>query len=119
VVVFEMKRLDIIISHEHIAEVNDTLYKNKVGGMTFYDIKGRGHSKYEPVDVGRGIRRYVPEFGSWTKIEVLVVNSKAKKVVGDILNVVGTHSASEGKIFVYNVEEAYDIRTKKTADRPL
>ena len=39
-----MKRLDIIISHEHIAEVNDTLHKNKVGGMTFYDIKGRGHS---------------------------------------------------------------------------
>jgi nitrogen regulatory protein PII len=40
-----MKRLDIIISHEHIAEVNDTLHKNKVGGMTFYDIKGRGHSR--------------------------------------------------------------------------
>jgi nitrogen regulatory protein P-II 1 len=119
VVVFEMKRLDIIISHEHIADVNDTLDKNKVGGMTFYDIKGRGHSKYEPIDVGRGIRRYVPEFGSWTKIEVLVANSKAKKVVGDILNVVGTHSASDGKIFVYNVEEAYDIRTKKTADRAL
>ena len=62
VVSFKMKRLDIIISHEHIAEVNDTLHKNKVGGMTFYDIKGRGHSKYEPVDVGRGIRRYIPEF---------------------------------------------------------
>ena len=58
-----MKRLDIIISHEHIAEINDILHKNKVGGMTFYDIKGRGHSKYEPVDVGRGIRRYIPEFG--------------------------------------------------------
>jgi nitrogen regulatory protein PII len=40
-----MKRLDIIISHEHIAEVNDTLHKNKVGGMTFYHIKGRGHSR--------------------------------------------------------------------------
>jgi nitrogen regulatory protein P-II 1 len=119
VVVFEMKRLDIIISHEHIAEVNDTLHKNKVGGMTFYDIKGRGHSKYEPVDVGRGIRRYVPEFGSWTKIEVIVANSQANKVVGDILHVVGTHSASDGKIFVYNVEEAYDLRTKKTADRAL
>ncbi len=37
-----MKRLDIIISHELIREVNDTLHKNKVGGMTFFDIKGRG-----------------------------------------------------------------------------
>jgi nitrogen regulatory protein P-II 1 len=105
-----MKRLDIIISHEHIAEVNDTLHKNKVGGMTFYDIKGRGHSKYEPVDVGRGIRRYIPEFGTWTKIEVLVANSQAKKIVEDILNIISTHSSSDGKIFVYNVEAVYDIR---------
>ena len=29
-----MKRLDIIISHEHIAGINDILHKNKVGGMT-------------------------------------------------------------------------------------
>jgi nitrogen regulatory protein P-II 1 len=114
-----MKRLDIIISHEHIAEVNDTLHKNKVGGMTFYDIKGRGHSKYEPVDVGRGIRRYIPEFASWTQIEVLVADSQAKKIIGDILNVIGTHSASDVKIFVYDVEEAYDIRTKKTGDISL
>lgn len=73
-----MKRLDIIISHEHIAGINDILHKNKVGGMTFYDIKGRGHSKYEPVDVGRGIRRYIPELGTWTKIEVVVANSSKK-----------------------------------------
>jgi nitrogen regulatory protein P-II 1 len=114
-----MKKLDIIISHEYIAEVNDTLHKNKVGGMTFYDIKGRGHSKYEPIDVGRGIRRHIPEFASWTKIEVVVGDSQAKKIIGDILNVISTHSASDGKIFVYNVEEAYDIRTKKTGDIAL
>jgi nitrogen regulatory protein P-II 1 len=114
-----MKRLDIIISHEHIAEVNGTLHKNKVSGMTFYDIKGRGPSKYEPVDLGRGIRRYILEFASWTKIEVLVADSKAKKIIDDILKIIGTHSASDGKIFVYNVEEAYDIRAKKTGDISL
>jgi nitrogen regulatory protein PII len=30
-----MKRLDIIIPHEHLQEVNDILHKHKVGGMTF------------------------------------------------------------------------------------
>ncbi len=114
-----MKRLDIIISHEHIAGINDILHKNKVGGMTFYDIKGRGHSKYEPVDVGRGIRRYIPEFGTCTKIEVVVANSQAKKIVEDILIITSTHSSSDGKIFVYNVEAVYDIRTKKTGDLAL
>ena len=44
-VIADMKRLDIIIPHEHLQEVNDILHKHKVGGMTFYDIKGRGRSK--------------------------------------------------------------------------
>ena len=114
-----MKKLDIIISHEHLAEVNDTLHKNKVGGMTFYDIKGRGHSKYEPVDVGRGVRRYVPEFGSWTKVEILVTDSQAKQIIDDILEVISTGSASDGKILVYEVAEAYDIGTKETGDNAI
>ena len=50
---------------------------------------------------------------------MLVADSPAKKIIGDILNVIGTHSASDGKIFVYDVEEAYDIRTKKTGDIAL
>jgi nitrogen regulatory protein P-II 1 len=54
-----------------------------------------------------------------TKIEVFVPNSKAKRIINDILNIIGTHSASDGKIFVYNVEEAYEIGTKKTGDLAL
>ena len=44
-----MKRLDLIIAHECLIEVNEILHKHKVGGMTFYDIKGRGRTKYEPI----------------------------------------------------------------------
>ena len=43
-----------------------------VGGLTFYDVKGRGRTRQEPVAVGRGVMRYVPEFGSRMKVEVLV-----------------------------------------------
>ena len=112
----DMKRLDLIIAHERVREVNDIVHRYKVGGMTFYDIRGRGRSKYEPVDVGRGIRRYVPEFGCWTKVEILVADSQAKKIIDDILEVISTGSASDGKIFVYEVAEAYDIGTKETGD---
>lgn len=114
-----MKRLDIIIPHERLQEVNDILHKNKVGGMTFYDIKGRGSSKREPVSVGRGIMRYVPEFASRMKIEVIVSDSLAKPIIDDILNVIGTGSDYDGKIFVYDVAEAYDIGTKETSDSAL
>ncbi len=114
-----MKRLDIIIPHERLSEVNDILHKHKVGGITFYDIKGRGRAKQEPVAVGRGVMRYVPEFGSRTKIEVLVKDSLSKLIIEDLLKKISTGSTSDGKIFVYDVVEAYDIGSKESNDSAL
>ncbi len=114
-----MKRLDLIIPHERLEEVNEILHKHKVGGMSFYDIKGRGRAKREPVAVGRGVMRYVPEFGFRTKIEVLVADSLVRPIIDDIMKKVSTGSASDGKIFVYDVAEAYDIGSKETGDAAL
>jgi len=108
-----MKRLDIIIPHERLVEVNELLHKHKVGGLTFYDVKGRGRTKSEPVQSGRGVIRQVPEFGTRTKIEVVVADSQAKPIIDDLLKTVSTGSAFDGKIFAYDVAEAYDIGTKK------
>lgn len=114
-----MKRLDLIIPHERLNEINEILHKHKVGGMTFYDIKGRGRAKREPVSVGRGVMRYVPEFGFRTKVEVLVPDDMAKAIIDDVLKVISTGSASDGKIFVYDVIEAYDIGSKEKSDAAL
>jgi nitrogen regulatory protein P-II 1 len=114
-----MKKLGIIIPHERLQEVNDILHKHKVGGMTFYDIKGRGQSKQESVSVGRGVTRYVPEFVSRMKIEVLVRDSQAKPIIDDILDVISTGSHYDGKIFVYYVTEAYDIGTNQTSNSAI
>ena len=114
-----MKRLDIIIPHERLSEVNNILHKHKVGGITFYDIKGRGRAKQEPIAVGRGVMRYVPEFGSRTKIEVLVTDSLSKQIIVDLLKEISTGSSSDGKIFVYDVAEAYDIGSKESSDIAL
>ena len=114
-----MKRIDLIIPHEHVIEVNKVLHKHKAGGMTFYDIKGRGRTKIEPVRVGGVVVRYVPEFLSRTKIEVLVADSMVKPIIDDIRKVISTGSASDGKIFVYDVSEAYNIRTTETGDSAL
>ena len=79
-----MKRIDLIIPLERLRDLNDLMYEHDVGGLTFYDIKGRGHSRQEPVAVGRGVMRYVPEFGSRMKVEVLVSNDKVKPLINDI-----------------------------------
>ena len=114
-----MKRLDLIIPHERLTEVNELLHRHMVGGVTIYDVKGRGRAKREPVAVGRGVMRYVPEFGFRTKIEVLVEDAKAHDIIKDVLKVISTGSASDGKIFVYDVAEAYDIGSKETGEAAL
>jgi nitrogen regulatory protein P-II 1 len=114
-----MKRLDIIIPHEHIIDVNRLLHKHKVGGMSFYDIKGRGRAQYEPVSVGRGVVTYVPEFGVRTKIEVVVSDEIARAITKDVIKILGRGASAIGKIFVYDVVEAYDLGSKEKGDAAL
>jgi nitrogen regulatory protein PII len=63
--------------------------------------------------------RYVPEFGFRTKIEVLVPDAIAKTIIDEVIKVISTGSASDGKIFVYDVAEAYDIGSKEKGDAAI
>jgi nitrogen regulatory protein P-II 1 len=44
-----MKRVDLLISREHLVEVNELLHKHNIGGITFYDVRGRGLTNLESV----------------------------------------------------------------------
>jgi len=118
-----MKQIDIIIPHVRLSDVNRILYNHKVGGMMYYDIKGRGRAERDAIEEKVGAystgRRYTPEFGSRTKIEVLVPDSMSKQIVDDILNAISTGSAADGKIFLKDISEAYDIGSKHSGDSAL
>ena len=114
-----MKRLDIIVPHEYLTKVNEVLHKHAVGGMSFFDIKGRGHSKEHPVSVGRGLSTYVPEFAYRTKIEVVVSDDVSHGIISDLRALFTPGSNASGKIFVYNVIDAFDIASKQRGDKAL
>lgn len=118
-----MKRLDIIIPHERLQEVNDILHKNKVGGMTFYDIKGRGRSKREeqPEMVRSYMtgRKITPEFVKRTKVETFVTDSSAKEIVEDLITNLGSESDPRGMVFVKEVSNAYELGSKQSGDALL
>lgn len=114
-----MKRLDIIIPQEHLPQLNELLRKHKVGGMSFYDIKGRGRTKQDPITVGRGVMTYVPEFGFRTKVQVVVHDALSRGIIEDILKTFGVGASAIGKIFVYDVAEAYDLGSKEEGDSAL
>jgi nitrogen regulatory protein P-II 1 len=50
---------------------------------------------------------------------VLVPDAAAKEIIDDVLKVISTGSASDGKVFVYDVAEAYDIGSKEKGDSAL
>jgi nitrogen regulatory protein P-II 1 len=114
-----MKKLEVILAHERLIEVNNLLHKHKVGGMNYHLIRGRGGTKSESIFPGRGIERYVPEFVTRTKIEVVTTDQMASKIINDILKIMSTGYNRSGKIFVYEVSEAYDFKNKEFGNAAL
>lgn len=117
-----MKELDIIIPTERLSDIDSILYKHKVGGMYFFEIAGRGRAERQAIEATtyegyRTGRRYVPEFGSRTMVQVLVPDSMEKVLISDIMDRISTGSAGDGKIFVKDVTGTYDIGTKEAGDK--
>src|SRR5215469_4700051 len=82
-----MRKTDVIVPHERLIEINEIIHKHKVGGMTFYNIKGRGQSKLESVDSNKGILRSTPEFQTRIKCEMIVPEHMVRSIVEEILKV--------------------------------
>lgn len=117
-----MKEIEIIFQHKRLPAINELLYKHKVGFL-FYKIDGRARetrdevpeiiSKEAPYATGR---KYIPNFISAIKLEAIVSDSMAKPIVDEIMATLSTGSASDGRIFVKDIPEGYDIGSKKSWD---
>jgi nitrogen regulatory protein P-II 1 len=118
-----MKEIDIYVISEDLPKVTDTLRKHNVGGMTFYDIKGRGRSKREeqPEMVRSYMtgRKITPEFVKRTKVETFVTDSSAKEIVEDLITNLGSESDPRGMVFVKEVSNAYELGSKQSGDALL
>ncbi len=119
-----MKEIDIIIPHERMNDVNSILYKHKVGGMYFFEIAGRGRAERQAIEATtyegyRTGKRYVPEFGSRTMVQVIVPDSMYKVLISDVMDRLSTGSAGDGKIFVKDIAETHDIGSKESGEKAV
>lgn len=114
-----MKKIEAVIPTEKVSMVNEELKKVGVGGLVINEVKGRGAGKRARVAVARGTSYYIPEFHSRTMIITVVDDSKVDSVVDAIINVTSTGSPGDGKIFIYNVDDAVDIGTKKRGSEAI
>ena len=104
-----MKKIEAIIKPFKLDEVKEALHEVGVSGITVTEAKGFGRQKGH-TELYRGAE-YVVDFLPKVKLEVVVDDALADKVVEAIQNAAQTGRIGDGKIFVLNIEEAIRIRT--------
>jgi nitrogen regulatory protein P-II 2 len=104
-----MKIVMAVIKPFKLEEVRDALTGIGVHGLTVTEVKGYGRQKGH-TEIYRGAE-YVVSFLPKMKIEVAVAAALVPKVVEAITAAARTGQIGDGKIFVYQLDEAVRIRT--------
>jgi nitrogen regulatory protein P-II 1 len=109
-----MKKIEAIIKPFKLDEVKDALNELGIQGMTVTEVKGFGRQKGH-VELYRGAE-YDVSFLPKVKIEIVVSESNAEKVIATILAKAKTGKIGDGKIFVSKLEDIIRIRTGEKGD---
>jgi nitrogen regulatory protein P-II 1 len=115
----ELKRLEIIIPHRWLSEIDEVLKGMQIGGMSATQIEGRGKVKPLPVTIQRGTRTATPEFIPRTKVEVIVRDDMVEELTQVILEKFGGDPNLGGKIFISDVVGAIDFVTSKKDEEAI
>jgi nitrogen regulatory protein P-II 1 len=112
-----LKKIEAIIKPFKLDEVKDALNELGIKGMTISEVKGFGRQKGH-TEIYRGAE-YVIDFLPKVKIEVVVDQTLAGKVIEAIKKAARTGKIGDGKIFVLPVEEVVRIRTGETGKEAI
>lgn len=112
-----MKKIEAIIKPFKLDEVKDALNSIGIQGMTVTEVKGFGRQKGH-VELYRGAE-YDIAFIPKVKIEVVVSEAMAAKVVATIEEKAKTGKIGDGKIFVSSLEEIIRIRTGEKGESAI
>jgi nitrogen regulatory protein P-II 1 len=114
---FSMKKIEAIIRPFKLEDVKEALIEEGIRGLTISEVRGYGRQKGH-TETYRG-SEYRIEFVPKIKIEVVVEDSKVEKIVDAILKTAKSGQVGDGKIFIYNVEDAVRIRTGESGKDAL
>ena len=103
-----MKKIEAIIKPFKLDDVKAALTDAGIIGMTMSEVRGFGRQKGHAVD-------FLPKI----KIEIVVRDALADKVVSLVAGAARTGSVGDGKVFVEPLEEAFRIRTGERGDKAV
>jgi len=112
-----MKKIEAVIRSEKLEDLREALDAKGFSAMTVTEVKGRGTQK--GITLEWRVGEYRVEFIPKIKVELVVDDQNAEKVVAVILSVCSTGKIGDGKIFISPVEEVIRIRTREKGNGAL
>jgi nitrogen regulatory protein P-II 1 len=103
-----MKKIEAIIQPFKLDGVKEALKSIGIDGMTITDVRGHGRQKGHK-EVYRG-QEYNVDLLPKVKVELVVAEERAEEIVATIIAAARTGKIGDGKIFVFDVEQAIRIR---------
>jgi len=112
-----MKLITAIIKPFKLDEVREALSAVGVQGVTVTEVKGFGRQKGH-TELYRGAE-YVVDFLPKVKIEAAVSDEIVERAIEAIQTSARTGKIGDGKIFIYDLQQAMRIRTGETGNEAL
>ena len=107
-----MKLITAIIRPFKLDDVRGALTEVGVSGITVTEVKGFGRQKGH-TELYRGAE-YVVDFLPKVKLEVVVPDDRLNAAIEAIQKAARTGRIGDGKIFIFDIQEAIRIRTGET-----
>ncbi|MDD7739868.1 MAG: P-II family nitrogen regulator [Fusicatenibacter sp.] len=112
-----MKKLEIVIRPDKLDELEEVLDNEKSNGVMITNILGYGNQKgYKQLYRGAEIvAKMLPK----VKVETIVPDEVTERIIDQVVKKISSGSYGDGKIFVYEVEDAVRIRTGERGNEAL
>ena len=111
-----MKKIEAIIRKSKFEDVKVALYDVGIDWFSYWDITGLGKSTEDQVVRGQVFQSsYIQR----RMLCVVIRDVNLEKTLNAIMNSAWTGEMGDGKVFVYDIEETYRIRTKESGPGAL
>ncbi|MCK8817974.1 P-II family nitrogen regulator [Natroniella sulfidigena] len=107
-----MKKVECIVRPEKLEELIQGFEELGINGLNITQITGYGEQK-GATKIYRGVK-YEVKLKEKLKIEIVISDDKVEELIDTIVKTARTGEVGDGKIFIYDIEEAIKIRTGET-----
>ncbi|MGB3726413.1 MAG: P-II family nitrogen regulator [Glaciecola sp.] len=104
-----MKLVTAIIKPFKLDDVREAISEIGIDGLTVTEVKGFGRQKGH-TELYRGAE-YQVDFLPKVKLEIAVQSDQVERLVEAIVGAAKTGKIGDGKVFVYDLQQAVRIRT--------